>query len=125
MAPGQAVPAMSSFENDPIRNLVTERPRPEKKAARWRISLTFILAIAIVTVFLWGLNNQRSETGSQETAATHPMPAMPQGADQQAAKPSPDNKQKQQSGNSNSASTTGSGSAESDKLAAPQQSGAR
>jgi hypothetical protein len=108
---------MNTFEDSATRNLpaVTERPRAEHSAARWQITLTFVAAAAIVAIFLWGLNNQRIETGGQETAATQPAPAAPQSTGQQAAQPSTtENSQQQQpkAGTANPSSTTGSGSSE-------------
>lgn len=129
--------AMNSFEENaeesPLRKLplVTERARSETKAARWQINLTLVLAIAIVTIFLWGLNNQRGETTSEQTAASQPMPAMPHGTDQQAAQPPSNNQPQQQppSGSSNppstAPSTTGSGSAGSPQPPPPQQNSAQ
>jgi hypothetical protein len=74
---------------DPIRSLaLATRPRPpEKRAAGWQIALTAIGAIAIVTIFLWGINNQRDEAAGQQTATTEAAPpvqeAKPQGEQQQ------------------------------------------
>lgn len=104
---------MNLFEKDSPRNLplVTERPRPEKRAAKWQITITFAAAVTIVSIFLWGLNNQRNETNNQEPAASQPVPATPHDSGQQAAQPSPNTPQQQQNaGNSNPPSTTGSGS---------------
>jgi hypothetical protein len=51
--------------------------------ATWQIALTAFALITIVTVFFWGINNQRSETAGDQTAATMPTPATPKGADAQ------------------------------------------
>ena len=96
---------MSSFDKDPARNLPLVRsPEPdEKRAAKWQIIATAIGAIVVVLIFLWGLNNQRVEGPSQQTAATQATPATPQGTNQ----PSVNADQKaQQQQNSNSATTT-------------------
>ncbi len=72
---------MSSFENDPIRNLplVTPPRQARKRAAGWQIALTALGVVAIVTVFLWGINNQRDETAGQQSATTAATPVAPQG----------------------------------------------
>ena len=74
---------MSSFEKDPIRNLpLVTPPGPAKKgAAGWQIALTVFGAVAIVTVFLWGINNQRNGTAGQQSAATAAAPVVPQGTE--------------------------------------------
>src|SRR5262245_34219790 len=59
---------MNSSGNDPIRNLplVTEPRRADRPAATWQVLLTAFGLIAIVTVFFWGLNNQRDETAGNK-----------------------------------------------------------
>lgn len=76
---------MSSFEKETVRNLpLVTAPRPDKKrAAGWQIAITAIGAVAIVMIFLWGINNQRDETARQKTAATMATPAAPQNANPQ------------------------------------------
>src|SRR5262245_25056057 len=76
---------MSSPENDPIRNLplVTEPRRGDRRAATWQVLLTAFGLIAIITMFFWGLNNQRDETAGEQTTATTPTPVTPQGGDTQ------------------------------------------
>lgn len=76
---------MNSPENDPIRNLplVTEPRVGKKSAVGWQIALTAVGLIAIVTVFLFGINHQRDETADEQTAATMPTPVAPQGGDTQ------------------------------------------
>lgn len=76
---------MNSSGNDPIRNLplVTEPRRGDRPAATWQVLLTAFGLIAIVTVFFWGLHNQRDETAGEQTAATTPTPVTPQGGDTQ------------------------------------------
>jgi len=76
---------MNSSGNDPIRNLplVTEPRVGQKHAATWQVLLTAFGLIAIVTVFFWGINNQRDETAGEQTAATTPTPVAPQGGDAQ------------------------------------------
>jgi hypothetical protein len=70
-------------ETDPVRQLPRViAPQPGKKrAAGWQIALTAVGLVAIVTVFLWGINNQRDETEGRQSAATTPMPAASQNAD--------------------------------------------
>ena len=76
---------MNSLGNDPIRNLplVTEPRDGRKRAATWQVVLTAFGLVAIVTIFFWGINNQRDETAGEKTAATMPTSATPQGADTQ------------------------------------------
>jgi hypothetical protein len=98
---------MNSLENDPIRNLplVTEPRDTKRPAATWQIVLTAFGLIAIVTVFLWGINNQRDETAGQQTAATMPSTVSPQGGAEQ-------NQNQQQAGQppqQSKPSTTGQG----------------
>ena len=78
---------MNSPDNDAIRNLplVIETPDENKRANPWQIILTTFGLIAIVTIFLWGLNNQRDETVGGQTAATMPAPVSSQGGDAQPA----------------------------------------
>src|ERR1044071_2248640 len=74
---------MSSFQDEPVRNLplvTPPRDGAQKRAASWQIAITFVAAAVIVTVFLWGINNQRIEGGSEQTAATQPTPATPHAA---------------------------------------------
>jgi hypothetical protein len=63
---------MSPPQNDPVRNLpLVKPPQPgEKRVAGWQVAATAIAAIVIVSLFLWGVNNQREETtaGQQATA---------------------------------------------------------
>jgi hypothetical protein len=94
-------------DKSPIKNLpVRQEPLPEARATSSQIGVTAIVLTAIVTIFLWGLNHQRTEAGSQQTAASQPAPtpAAPQSEGQQAAPPPGD-----QSGKTNPPSTTGSG----------------
>jgi len=74
---------MSSLENDPIRNLpvVTTEPPVNRSAASWQVLLTAVALVAIVTIFFWGINNQRDETAGEQTAATMPASVAPQSAD--------------------------------------------
>lgn len=76
---------MSSPENDPVRNLplVTEPRRANRSAAIWQVLLTAFGLVAIVTLFFWGINNQRDETPDEQTAATMPTPVAPQAGDTQ------------------------------------------
>src|SRR5262245_45128383 len=76
---------MNSSGNDPIRNLplVTEPRRGDRLAAAWQVLPTAFALVAIVTVFFWGINNQRDETAGEQTAATMPTPVAPQGGDTQ------------------------------------------
>lgn len=84
--------------NDPLRNLplVVEAHNAKRRAATWQIILATFGLIAIVTIFLFGINHQRDETAGQQTAATAPTPASPQGGDTQ-----------QQAGPQQPSSTTG------------------
>ncbi|HEY6025029.1 MAG TPA: hypothetical protein VIV34_12735 [Pseudolabrys sp.] len=125
---------MSMLDKDPMQNLpmVTQPQSGKKRAAGWQVTLTAIGAIAIVTIFLWGINNQRDETSGQHTAATQPTPASPQGANQQSGQQSPQGQDQQQagqqqgSGSTKSSDTTGSGSASPQPLtAAPAKSGSQ
>lgn len=72
---------MSSFENEPLRNLplVTEPRSAHKPAAPWQVLLTALGLTAIVATFLFGINHQRGETAGEQTAATTPTPVAPQG----------------------------------------------
>lgn len=73
---------MNSFEDDPLRKLPVVVAPPEsgeKRATWWQITIAAIDAIAIVTVVFWGLNNQRDEASSQQTAGTQATPATPPG----------------------------------------------
>jgi hypothetical protein len=94
-------------------------PRGGKmRAATWQIALTTVVLIAIVSVFLWGINNQRDETAGGQTAATMPTPANPQGAGtQQGQSPQQAGQQPQQQ----APSTTGQGG--SDQKDHPQNDG--
>ncbi|HEY7230111.1 MAG TPA: hypothetical protein VH558_07055 [Pseudolabrys sp.] len=71
---------MNSFDNDPVRNLpLVTQPRPgPKRAAWWQIALTTVAVVAIVAIFLWGINNQHEEGADQQTAAKVTSPAMPE-----------------------------------------------
>jgi hypothetical protein len=75
---------MTSPEDDPLRKLpLVSPPEPgEKRAAWWQITIAAVGAIAIVYVFLWGINNQRDETSGQQTTASQPTPATPHGDNQ-------------------------------------------
>jgi cytoskeletal protein RodZ len=70
---------MNSFDDDPVRNLpLVTQPRPgPKRAAWWQIALTTFALVAIVAIFLWGVNNQHEEATDQQTAATQ-NPATPE-----------------------------------------------
>jgi hypothetical protein len=74
------VPTMNPLGTDPVRNLplVTESANAHRRVTTWQIALTAFALIAIVTVFFWGINNQRNETAGEQTAAT--MSTPPQGA---------------------------------------------
>lgn len=78
---------MNSFQENPARNLpLIKSPQPgERRARGWQIAITLVAAIAIVVVFLWGINNQRPEGGNEQTAATQPAPATPHSANPQGA----------------------------------------
>jgi hypothetical protein len=106
--------------SDPLKNLplVTE-PHLTKRAAGWQIILTVFGFVAIVTLFFFGINHQRNETGSEQTAATTPTPVAPQGGDTQQGQG------QQQSGQQPPPSTTGQGGGEdkSDQKGPPQPSG--
>ena len=81
---------MNSFQEDPARNLplVKQPPQPGERPARgWQIAITLAAAVAIVAVFLWGINNERPEGGQEQTAATQPAPATPHSANPQGAPP--------------------------------------
>jgi hypothetical protein len=67
--------------NDPIRNLpLVIEPRVDKKRAdTWQIVLTTFGVVAILSIFFWGINNQRDETAGEQTAAAMPTPVAPQG----------------------------------------------
>ena len=56
--------------------------RGDRRAATWQVLLTAFGLIGIITMFFWGLNNQR-ETAGEQTAATTPTPVTPQGGDTQ------------------------------------------
>jgi cytoskeletal protein RodZ len=100
--------AMSSLQNDPVRNLpLVKPPQPsEKRADGWQVAATAIAAVVIVSLFLWGINNQRDETTAGQQTATQ---ATPQGGQEPQA-------QNQQPGNA--AATTGQSSNDN-----PPQSG--
>jgi hypothetical protein len=98
---------VSASDKAPIQNLpVRQEPQPEARATSSQIGVTAIVVTAIVTIFLWGLNHQRSETGGSQAIASDAAPAPAQGEGQKAAPPA-DN---QPSGKTNPQSTTGSGS---------------
>ena len=63
---------MNSLGNDPIRNLplVIKARNGNRRAATWQVVLTAFGLIAIVSVFFWGINNQRDKTAEQKTAST-------------------------------------------------------
>ncbi|HET7803523.1 MAG TPA: hypothetical protein VFL53_04725 [Pseudolabrys sp.] len=98
---------MNSLGNDPIRNLplVTEPRNGKKPASTWQIVLTAFGLVAIVAVFLFGINHQRDETAGQQTTATIPTPAAPQGGDTQQGQQQGD----QQTQQKQPRSTTGQG----------------
>jgi|SRR5690242_10278266 len=97
---------------DPMRNLaLATQPQPGKKrAAGWQIVLTAVGAIAIVTIFLWGINNQRDESAGQQTAVTESTPSS-QGARTQGEQPAQTQQQagQQQQGAGKTPATTGQG----------------
>jgi hypothetical protein len=98
---------MNSLENDPVRNLplVIEPRGGRKRAAGWQIILTTVGLVAIVTVFLFGINHQRDETGGEQAAATAPTPVAPQGGETQQGQ----QQNQQQAGQQQPPSTTGQG----------------
>jgi hypothetical protein len=98
---------VSSFDNDPQGNLPLVMPPqiPNKHAAGWQITAAALGAIAIVILFLWGINNQRDETSGQPTAATQATPTSPAGEQQSGAQQSGP----EQQGSGNAATTTGQG----------------
>jgi len=102
---------MNSPENDPIRNrpLVTEPRVRKKRAVGWQIALTAVGLIAIVTVFLFGINHQRDETAGEQTAATMATPVAPQGGDTQQGQQQNQQQAGQQSQQQQPPSTTGQG----------------
>lgn len=112
---------MNSLGDDPIRNLplVTEPRGGKRRAATWQIVLTAVVLIAIVSVFLWGVNNQRDETAGEQTAATMPAPATPQTAAQQGQNSQQAGQQPQQQ--QQAPSTTGQGGG--DQKDHPQNNG--
>jgi hypothetical protein len=123
---------MSSFENDPARNLpLVTPPQPsEKRAAGWQITATAIGVVIVIALFLWGLNNQRDETAGQQTAGTQPTQVTPQGASgpppAQNQQPSVQNSQQagqQQPGQSNAPTTTGQGGGEQGDAAQKMNAG--
>lgn len=103
---------MSTLNQDPMRNLpvVTPPPTGNKRAAGWQKTVTAIAAIAIVAIFLWGLNNQRDESTGEQSAGTQPTPVAPQGASPPPAQAQ--NQQQtgaQQQDQDNGSATTGQG----------------
>jgi hypothetical protein len=98
---------VSSFDNEPQGNLPLVMPpqTPNKRAAGWQTTAAALGAIAIVILFLWGINNQRDETSGQPTAATQTTPALPAGEQHSGAQQA--GPEQQESGNA--ATTTGQG----------------
>ena len=115
---------MNSSGNDPIRHLplVTEPRRADRPAATWQVLLTAFGLIAIVTVFFWGLNNQRDETAGEQTAATMPTPVAPQGGDAQQGQPQ-GQQQAQQPQQPSSTTGQGAGDNNGDQKDQPKTSG--
>ena len=111
---------MNSPGNDPIRNLplVIKARDGNRRAATWQVVMTAFALIAIVTVLLWGINNQRDETAGQQTAATMPAAATPQGADAAQG-------QRRQQAGQQAPSTTGQGAGgqSNDRNERPQTNG--
>jgi hypothetical protein len=97
---------------DPIQNLaLATQPRPgERRAAGWQIVLTAAVAVAVVTIFLWGINNQRDETAGQQTAATEAAPPAQESKLQGEQSPQTQQQAGQQhQGSGNAPTTTGQG----------------
>jgi hypothetical protein len=115
---------MSFMQPDPIQNraLTTQAQPGEPRAAGWQIALTAVAAIAIVTVFLWGINNQRDESAGQQTAATEAGPTS-QGSKQQGEQPPQTQQQQQESGNP--PATTGHGGSDQNTQPAEPRAGGR
>jgi hypothetical protein len=91
---------------------VIEPPAGNKSAATWQIVVTTVGLIAIVAVFLFGINHQRDETAGEQTAATASAPASPQGGEPQ--------QDQQQAGQSPSTTGQGGGHQKEDQ---PQNNG--
>jgi hypothetical protein len=100
---------MNQSDEKTVRNLpLVQPPQPGgKRAAGWQIVLTALAAITIIAVFLWGVTNQRSESGGEQTAATQPAPATSQTANPQGGAPAQGQNQ-----NQTPEATTGAGGSE-------------
>lgn len=100
---------MNQSDEKTVRNLpLVQPPQPgEKRAAGWQIVLTALAAITIIAVFLWGVTNQRSESGGEQTAATQPAPATSPTANPQGGAPAQEHNQ-----NQTPEATTGAGGRE-------------
>ncbi len=100
---------MNQSDEKTVRNLpLVQPPQPgEKRAAGWQIVMTALAAITIIAVFLWGVTNQRSESGGEQTAATQPAPATSHTANPQGGAPAQGHNQ-----NQTPEATTGAGGRE-------------
>jgi hypothetical protein len=100
---------MNQSDEKTVQNLpLVQPPQPgEKRAAGWQIVLTALAAITIIAVFLWGVTNQRSESGGEQTAATQPAPATSHTANPQGGAPAQGHNQ-----NQTPEATTGAGGSE-------------